>query len=106
MASKTHIHKYILRNIGSKNKPRKVYACGFSDCTHFMPSASLVIGKKSICWGCGDEFTIARHQIYQKRKKLKCNRCRDKFMKKGEDLKKAVSLDFAIDSLFQKMRED
>lgn len=76
MAVKRHIHKYVLRDIGSSQKPRKVYACAHSDCTHFMPSKELVIGKKSICWQCGEEFIMNAWIVSREKVKPRCNDCR------------------------------
>ena len=55
-----HIHKYIKKRIG-KNK-YEVFACGFADCTHFIP-ASLALGKRSICWRCGIEMIITNIRL-------------------------------------------
>lgn len=107
MPPKRHTHKYILRDIGTKEKPRKVYCCALPDCTHFMPQKVLVIGKKSICWKCNTEFTIPKELVDTDRVKLKCTKCRKLFHKKGreEEVKELVSLDTAIDKLFDVMRK-
>jgi hypothetical protein len=54
--SKKHIHKY--HRIATKFQ--KLWKCGFSDCSHFMPShlTEVIVGRDSICWGCGETFRL------------------------------------------------
>jgi len=65
--TKRHIHKY--------HKVNDVWACAFSDCTHFMPHnvASSVPGKKSKCWECGDEFILTLKNM--RKDEPICNNC-------------------------------
>ncbi|HWY34240.1 MAG TPA: hypothetical protein VNX68_06305 [Nitrosopumilaceae archaeon] len=51
-----HTHKYHRILAGFK----KIWACADSECTHFMPEhlTSTIIGKKSICWQCNNEFIL------------------------------------------------
>lgn len=52
--SRRHIHKYY------RLKSNGLWACGLSDCTHYMPDnvKDQVEGRKSICWNCGEEFKL------------------------------------------------
>lgn len=107
MASRNHVHRYILRDIGTKVKSRKVYACSFADCSHYLPSSKLAIGKNSICWKCGGKFVLGYDQIRVETKKPKCPDCRASFKsnlphlkKREEEIKKS---DDALDLLL-KMR--
>ena len=55
--SKRHPHKYM--------KIRGIWYCALPDCTHFMPrNMELgVMGKKSVCWNCGEEFIMDERSI-------------------------------------------
>ncbi len=50
---KKHIHKYHKLSNG-------IWACALPDCTHYMPlnMPNGVLGKKTICWGCGMTFVL------------------------------------------------
>jgi hypothetical protein len=99
MPKKTHTHKYILRNIGSKVKPRKVYACSLPDCSHFMPTMALVIGKETICWQCLKKTIITTDMIRKKVKKPRCLDCRTKSKLKPEQIQEVKKLDAAVEML-------
>ena len=54
-----HTHKYMRRAI--YDGKYKVWACGFSNCSHYMPvhtGDNLMEGKRSICNMCGNPFTL------------------------------------------------
>jgi len=54
--SKNHVHMYhLVPFIGDK-----VWACALGDCTHYMPKhmENFVLGKKSLCWNCRQEFFL------------------------------------------------
>lgn len=53
--TKKHTHKYYRMLLNEV----KVWACALG-CNHYMPKhmESLVNGKKSICWECGEEFIL------------------------------------------------
>lgn len=106
MAKQRHTHKYILRNIGSRVKPRKVYACSISDCTHFMPSMAMVIGKETICWQCLKKTIITTDMVRKKIKKPRCYDCRSKSKLKPEQIQEVKKLDSAVDMLLSTMRGD
>ncbi len=62
MAVKVHIHRYIraVGRITNRNKDSGLinyYRCADAECSHYL-SASLVLGKRSICNRCGKEFTL------------------------------------------------
>jgi hypothetical protein len=50
--AKRHTHRY--HNIAGR------WHCSLPDCTHFMPGnvADNIVGKKSVCWDCGNEFLL------------------------------------------------
>ncbi len=56
MAGKNHTHKYHFVWCAGD----KVWACGFDDCTHYMPKhlEDFMKGKVSICWSCGKKFLL------------------------------------------------
>lgn len=56
MAPKKHVHKYHKVVINGD----KLWACALPDCTHYQPKhiERMVIGKKSICWQCEEQFTL------------------------------------------------
>lgn len=47
-----HIHRY--QKIGN------IWYCSLPDCTHYMPLNMMggILGKSSICFQCGNKFTI------------------------------------------------
>jgi hypothetical protein len=54
---KKHTHKYFRDDIGIK-KSYIVYRCAVPDCYHYIPE-NQIIGRKSICFRCGDEFVVS-----------------------------------------------
>lgn len=70
--TKKHTHKY------GKVKPRKenpdwvIYKCHLPGCTHYLHGETFVLGKQSICWLCGEEFTMSQRSL---KVKPECNRC-------------------------------
>lgn len=52
IGSRKHTHRYM--------KVDNIWYCSLSDCTHYMPRNMKlgILGKKSICWNCGDEFIL------------------------------------------------
>lgn len=101
MPPKSHVHKYKYINLGTKEKPRKVYACSLPDCTHHMLSLSQVLGKESICWKCGDEMIMSADIIAKRKVKPKCYKCRSssKNPPTEEKKKEALKLDDAFEML-------
>lgn len=62
MPSLTHTHTYrrAIGRITEANKDSKMigfYKCVHPTCTHYM-KAELILGKKSICNRCGEEFNL------------------------------------------------
>jgi hypothetical protein len=70
MASQNHVHRYERVDIGV-NKKYEVYKCTLPDCPHYI-SEALVVGRKSICWRCGNVFTIQKNLLF---KKPHCSDC-------------------------------
>lgn len=52
-----HTHKYVRVKIG-KNK-RILFKCAIEGCVHTC-RPELLVGRKSICNRCGDEFVITK----------------------------------------------
>jgi hypothetical protein len=65
-----HVHKYERTTIGKNSYV--VYRCVLPDCTHYL-SESLIGGKESICWRCGDICVIPRGGRIPKRPH--CEKC-------------------------------
>lgn len=74
MRSKNHVHKY--QRVKQKPSGRTIWKCGLPDCSHYT-TPELAVGKKSICWGCEEEFVLTKALMSQK-VKPKCNKCRRK----------------------------
>lgn len=72
MPRKQHTHKYIKRETSSS----PVWACALEDCNHFMPShlSSMVVGRSSYCWQCGDKFRLDENSVSEDRPR--CISCR------------------------------
>lgn len=109
MAVRDHIHRYILRNLGTKNEPKKKYCCSFPDCTKIIHSKSLIIGKLTICWSCNESFILGNDQVRLNVVKPKCKDCRAKKVSnlpalKAKDTKENKIQDDAIEMLL-KMRD-
>lgn len=64
-----HTHRYERRDIGVKS-PYLVYACTLPDCNHYL-HPSLIPGKMSLCWHCGNPFQILKAEA----KRPKCVNC-------------------------------
>lgn len=54
-----HKHRFILKNIGSKEKPYKVYVCEKPACTSYFPP-KLVVGKLVECCRCHEPFVFPK----------------------------------------------
>jgi hypothetical protein len=48
-----HTHKYIVTFM----KHKRIFSCALPDCTHYLQE-NVIIGKKSVCWVCGEEMII------------------------------------------------
>lgn len=104
MTPKRHTHKYLLRNYGK----RKVYACALPDCSHFQIDPSLVIGKKSLCNQCEEEFILTADLISNKVVRPRCRVCRAVHKRGGPKIRnvkkiKEQNADKAIQELLNKM---
>lgn len=73
-----HIHKLELINLSrNKEKPYPVYICRLDGCNSFF-RLELVVGKKTICWSCGNPTEILRRHVHRKTKKIVCESCKIK----------------------------
>ena len=50
------IHKYERTKLGKKYI---IFRCMIPNCSHYIPE-SLIKGRISICWRCGEQFVIDR----------------------------------------------
>lgn len=87
-----HVHKYIYKNIGSREKPRRVYACAHPECSHYTPNVSLVRGKKSVCWQCNEEMILTNDIVRKRIVKPRCLVCRGKEKPKEESTDRAIEM--------------
>ena len=73
-ANKKHIHKYHKVRV-NKHSDEILWACGQSDCYHFMPKhyEATLPGKATICWECG-EVTVLDERNMQLDKPV-CYNC-------------------------------
>jgi len=69
--SKRHIHKY-------RKLENGLWVCSLADCTHYMPKniPNGVMGKRSICFGCGETFILDTESM--KMDLPECDKCRIK----------------------------
>lgn len=69
--SKKHIHKYHKIDVNSVD----VWACALPECNHHMPKhyEKMVVGKASICWGCGDFLVLSEANMSMN--KPECFKC-------------------------------
>lgn len=66
------LHKYHRIEINGE----LVWACALPDCYHFMPKhyENMVMGRQSICWGCGSKFVLGPDSMIEDRPR--CANCR------------------------------
>ncbi len=56
-----HTHRYL------RTRPRNeiIWRCTLPNCTHFIPLNITVVGRSSLCWQCGEAFTMEeKHLTY------------------------------------------
>ena len=79
-----HVHKYEKTSFGKKEY--KVFKCMLPDCPHYLQPA-LTVGRKHLCWGCGDEMIIEkRHLSVNKPKCAKCVELRRRTLQEMKEL--------------------
>jgi hypothetical protein len=59
MAKPNHVHKLKRLRYKSGNE---IFFCALPDCS-FKTNTSLVLGKRSICWRCGNEFIMNEYSL-------------------------------------------
>lgn len=69
MAKTTHVHKFRRHTYKSGNT---MYFCALPDCNAKI-APNLTLGKRSICWRCGDDFIMNEYSI--RLAKPHCNAC-------------------------------
>lgn len=72
MPSQKHVHRYQRIKIGDKK--RDVVRCTLDNCTHILYDPILARYRKTICWGCGQEFELG----IEIQVKPVCDSCKDK----------------------------
>lgn len=82
-----HFHKYE-RQIWPNKKI--FYKCVLPNCSHYLPLASLVIGRESKCWGfmCDNLLTITKEDVAKGIKHPMCSMCKEKRKEQKEALAK------------------
>lgn len=97
-----HIHKYyrvILKKRSKGNVPTGedyvVYKCGLSGCGHYI-ARKLAVNRESICWECGEKFTLNLKAL--RLKKPRCPNCTNKNKEKANV---NPTLDSVIGTLFK-----
>lgn len=88
MASKKHTHKY--KKVIQKPSGRTIWACALPDCSHYT-TPELVVGKKSICFTCDEEFVLTKALMSQ-RVRPSCAPCRFKNAKPRQENKELTSV--------------
>jgi len=85
-----HIHKYRRINIASKGKEKyNVFKCMEPDCNHYLPQENLIIGRKSICFSCGNSFIVKTKNFA----KAVCEDCKGHSLEsKVEDILKDIGV--------------
>jgi len=69
MTKTTHIHKLKRLKYKSGNT---VFFCALPDC-NFKTNISLVLGKRSLCWRCGEPFIMNEYSL--RLSKPHCDNC-------------------------------
>jgi hypothetical protein len=85
-----HAHRLTLNQ-------KKTWRCVLPGCNYFIHIglAHILPGKRSICWGCSEEFTLDEHALEDD--EPKCSACR--FREKGivvEDVEAEINLKIAL----------
>lgn len=72
-----HFHKYE-RQIWPSGKI--FYRCMEPNCSHYLPMATLAIGRESLCWGrgCNNLVLITKEDVAKGIKSPMCDRCKEK----------------------------
>jgi hypothetical protein len=81
-----HYHKYE-RQTWPNGRP--YYRCMIVGCNHYLPIASLTVGRESLCWGsfCNNLVLITKEDITRNVRKPMCSECKEKRAMKREELK-------------------
>jgi hypothetical protein len=83
-----HYHKYERLNWPNG---KAFYKCMEPNCTHYLPIATLAIGRESLCWGfmCNNLVTLTREDINREVKYPTCEKCKIKKKEAREEVLKA-----------------
>lgn len=74
MPKQQHVHKYERQEIGKKGWV--IYRCMLPDCSHFLPSEIMILGRLSLCWGsCGEAVVYDQYMLSKEIKHPKCDKC-------------------------------
>jgi len=82
-----HYHKYERMNWPNG---KAFYKCMEPNCPHYLPIATLAIGRESLCWGwqCNKLVVITKEDIQNEIKKPMCQECKEDRMRRREELRK------------------
>lgn len=61
----THLGAHKYTRVKFKETGTVLYKCAFPGCTHFIRQ-ELVEGRTSVCWACGNEFTLTKNRLIKK----------------------------------------
>lgn len=76
MAILKHTHKYQREEAGKKGWI--FYRCILQGCSHYLPVATMIIGKESLCHGtCDGTVIYSTEDFTQKLKRPMCKECRE-----------------------------
>lgn len=67
-----HTHRYIKTHPNTR-RTEAIWRCALAGCSHFIPLNTTVIGRSSICWECGQPFTM--EERHTKMELPKCDTC-------------------------------
>lgn len=89
-AALKHVHRYM------RTRPRNeiIWKCMLPGCSHFIPLNTTVVGRNSMCWECGEAFTIEDRHTKQEDGMPKCDPCTS-----------GVVRDFDIDAYMKEQME-
>jgi hypothetical protein len=82
-----HYHRYE-RQLWPSGKA--FYKCMLPGCPHYLPLATLAVGRESLCWGteCNHLVIITREDVTREVRKPMCSDCKEARKQRKEELSK------------------
>jgi len=84
MPRKTEKHVHKLKRLKYKSG-NSIFFCVLPDCS-YKTNVSLALGKRSICWRCGESFIMSEYSL--RLAKPHCDSCHRLKVEKAEDIVK------------------